>query len=86
MAMWITHDQGESWEKLKDLTKNSPRNHTYARSPVNPNPGFYALWADGHCRKPSKSLLHFSDRDGNVYQLPENMESEFAKPELVHAD
>ena len=86
MAMWISPDQGRSWEKFKDLTKNSPRNHTYARSPVNANPGFYSLWADGHCRKPSKSLLYFSDRDGNVYRLPEKMDSEFAEPELVHAD
>jgi hypothetical protein len=85
MVMWLSRDGGGSWHKERELTRNSPRNHTYARSPVNAHPDFYALWADGHCRKPSKSLLYFCNRDGDVFQLPEHMDADFQKPEHVQA-
>jgi len=84
MAMWLSRDQGASWEKTRDLTRNSPRNHTYARSPVNAHPDFYAIWADGHCREASESLLYFCDQAGNVYQLPERMDAEWQRPERAH--
>lgn len=84
MAMWITRDEGVTWKKVRQLTKNSPRNHTYARRPVNAHPDFYAIWADGHGRKPSQSTLYFCDKQGNVYVLPREMTSGFAKPELLH--
>jgi hypothetical protein len=84
MAMWISRDSGSSWKKESDLTRNSPRNHTYARSPVNVHPDFYALWADGHCREPSRSLLYFCNRDGDVCRLPERMDADFQEPERVH--
>ena len=83
MAMWVSRDKGSTWEKVKQLTENSERNHTYARSPVNAHPDFYALWADGNARQASKSCIYFSDRDGNVYRLPESMEGDTAKPEQV---
>ncbi len=84
MAMWVSRNEGDSWQKVRDLTGNSPRNHTYARSPVNAHPDFYALWADGHCREPSKSLLYFCTRAGDVFQLPEHMDSDTQSPDLVH--
>ena len=80
MAMWESKDRGQRWKKIKQLTKNSPRNHTYARQPVNAHPDFYALWADGHGRKPSQSNLYFSDQAGNVFLLPREMKAEFETP------
>ena len=58
IAMWISKDQSSTWEKTGQLTKDSPRNHTYVRKPVNTHPDFYSLWADGHGRKPSPSSLY----------------------------
>jgi hypothetical protein len=84
MAMWVSNNLGKTWKKVKQLTKNSPRNHTYARRPVNANPGFYAIWADGHGRKPSQSTLYFCDKQGNVYVLPRKMTKELVKPMLLN--
>ena len=84
MAMWTTRDSGRTWSKVKQLTKASERNHTYARRPVKAHPDFYAIWADGHGRKPSQSLLYFCDKQGNVYVLPREMDQEFAKPRLLN--
>ena len=86
IAMWVTNNEGASWKKVKQLTKNSPRNHTYARHPVNAHPDFYALWADGHGRKPSQSVLYFCDKQGNVRILPREMKGDFATPELLKSD
>ena len=80
MEMWETKNQGKKWRKVKKLTENSLYNHTYARRPINVHPDFYAFWADGHGREPSESRLYFSDQKGNVYQLPQIMDSDFAKP------
>jgi hypothetical protein len=73
VEMWISLDKGRNWIKSKTLTANSQRNHTYVRRSIDANPDFYAFWADGHGRKPSKSILYYSDKDGNVYVLPEDM-------------
>jgi hypothetical protein len=83
IAMWISEDQGETWQKVKQLTKGSPRNHTYARRPVNAHPYFYAIWADGHGRKPSESTLYFCDKKGNVRILPREMIKDFVKPKML---
>ena len=83
MAMWITKDLGKTWEKVKQLTKGSNHNHTYARRPVNAHPDFYALWADGHGRKPSESTLYFCDKKGNVRSLPRQMKEDVAEPRIV---
>jgi len=80
IAMWISKDQGKSWQKVRQLTKGSEYNHTFARCVVNANDDFYAFWADGHCRKPSDSRLYFCNKAGDVYQLPVEMEGEFARP------
>jgi len=81
MRMWESADRGESWRMSGALTEDSERNHTYARRPVNAHPGFYALWADGHGRKPSGSDIYFATKDGDVFRLPREMAGETAKPE-----
>ena len=84
MAMWISRDRGASWHKLRQLTRNSPRNHNYARRPLHAHPDFYAIWADGHGRHPSESALYFVNRDGDrVRRLPMEMKEDEAEPEPV---
>lgn len=85
MVMWLSRDEGASWTKVRQLTRNSERNHTYARRPLDANPEFYALWADGHGRQPSESHLFFTDREGaHVLRLPRKMDGEAARPEAVN--
>jgi hypothetical protein len=84
MVMWISRDQGQTWKKLRQLTSDSPFNHTYARRPVNAHPDFYALWADGHAKQPSDSSLYFTDKAGtHVWRLPPLMKDEFERPQIV---
>jgi hypothetical protein len=83
MAMWVTQNEGADWKKVRQLTNNSSYNHTYARRPVDAHPDFYAIWADGHGRKPSQSSLYFCDKQGNVRILPREMTGDFAEPKLL---
>lgn len=83
VAMWTSRDQGRSWTRVKQLTQQSPLNHTYCRRPLAAHDDFYALWADGHGRKPSASRLYFCDKQGNVYLLPPQMDGDFARPQLL---
>jgi hypothetical protein len=83
IAMWSSSDQGAHWTKIKQLTSGSHFNHGYCRRPVNAQPDFYAIWADGDARKLSTSRLYICDRDGNVRMLPAEMSGNMAKPELV---
>lgn len=83
IAMWVSSNRGKSWKKIKNLTSGSNRNHTYVRRPVNAHPQFYALWADGHGRKPSESSLYFCDREGRVRMLPREMKENFETPIIV---
>ena len=82
IVMWTSADQGATWKRVKQLTRNSPRNHTYARRPVNAHPDFYALWADGHARQPSESYLYFTNQRGDhVWRLPPLIPGDSAAPE-----
>ncbi len=85
IAMWVSRDEGSTWKMIRQLTADSPMNHTYARRPVDAHPDFYALWADGHGRKPSPSRLYFCNRAGDVFRLPSEMKNEFARPEKLPA-
>ena len=85
MVMWTSNDEGTTWQRAKTLTAGSPRNHTYARRPVNAHPDFYALWADGDAFGPSKSRLYFADKEGTVRVLPATMSGDVATPEVVPA-
>lgn len=80
VAMWTTEDYGMNWNHVRQLTSGSKYNHTYVRRPLNAHPGFYALWADGHARKPSPSRIYFCNREGDVYILPERMDDDFVQP------
>ncbi len=84
MVMWTSKDLGKNWVKARQLTSGSQLNHTYARRPLNANPEFYALWADGNPRQRSESHLYFTDREGtHVWRLPSVMKEDFAKPEVA---
>ena len=86
MALWESHDQGNSWDKVRQMTVHSKYNHTYARRPVNAHPDFYAFWADGHGRQPSDSRLYFCNDQGDVFRLPVTMTEDTARPEVVKPD
>ena len=83
IAMWVSKDRGETWKKVRDVTRAGVKNHTYVRRPVDAHPDFYALWADGDARKPSSSSLYIADRDGNVRMLPGEMSEDFEMPKVV---
>ena len=84
MALWTSDDRGETWRKERDVTRNSPLNHAYARRPVNADPDFYAFWADGNPDELSPSRLYFANKAGDhVWRLPYEMEEAFAEPEMV---
>jgi len=84
MLLWTSRDQGATWTKVKQLTRDSQTNHTYARRPVDAHPDFYAFWADGNPLKLSESRLYFTDKEGShVWRLPTRMTGDFAKPELA---
>lgn len=69
LALWVSTDQGDHWEKRCQLTRNSPYNHTFCRLPLNAHPGFHCFWADGDARRPSGSRLYFCDREGKVERM-----------------
>ena len=81
VAVWTSADQGKTWRMVRQITHDSLLNHTYCRKPAAAHGDFYALWADGHGRKPSQSRLYFCDREGNVRMLPVEMKADFAKPD-----
>jgi len=81
IALWASHDEGKTWAKERDVTRNSEMNHNYLRRPVNAHPDFHAFWADGNPDRPSPSRLYFANRDGSrVWQLPHDMAGESARP------
>jgi hypothetical protein len=84
MALWESYNEGKDWKKIRELTQNSGRNHSYARRPLLAHPDFYAFWADGDADKFSQSQLYFSNKKGNkVWLLPYYMEQEFTKPQRL---
>ncbi|MDI6828240.1 MAG: BNR-4 repeat-containing protein, partial [Armatimonadota bacterium] len=83
MVMWVSRNQGKSWVKVRELTTNSKRNHTYARRVVDAHADFYALWADGDALRPSESHLYFASKTGKVYALPFIMKEKFEKPVVI---
>ncbi len=79
IAMWLTEDAGETWRMVRQMTNDSPFNHTYVRRPVHAQADFYGIWADGHGRQPSKSRLYYCNREGEVFMLPETMDTTSAQ-------
>jgi len=80
LEIWQSVNKGESWKKIKQLTANSERSHSYVRKVVNGKAPFCFFWADGNSHILSKSELYFGDFDGNIWKLPYQMEEGFAKP------
>lgn len=84
MALWHSQDQGVHWEKVRQITDNSPRNHAYARRPVNAHSDFYAFWADGNPDEFSESHLYFTNHNADqVWELPYTMTEDSAKPAML---
>jgi len=83
MAIWQTVNNGVIWERVSDLTRNSVRNHSYARRPQNAHPDFYAFWADGDADRQSISYLYFCNKSGEVFRMPYTMKEEWQRPEKV---
>ena len=84
MVIWTSNDEGQTWQKAKQLTHDTQRNHTFARRPLNAHPDFYAFWADGNGREPSESCLYFTNQRGDhVWRLPAKMDRARAKPEIA---
>lgn len=84
VVLWTSRDQGNTWTSEKRVTRNSARNHTYVRRPLDAHPDFYALWADGNPLEPSLSHLYFTNRAAShVWRLPAQMHADFARPEPV---
>ena len=84
IELWISKDRGATWARQRQLTSNSPRNHSYARRPRNAHPDFYCYWADGDADKLSESHLYFTNQAGDkVWELPYEMTGDFAEPMLV---
>ncbi len=83
MALWQSSDDGGTWTLTAQITKDSERNHTYARRALGGHPDFAAIWADGHGRKPSPSTLYFCNDKGTVFELPRSMSGNSAKPRVI---
>lgn len=80
MTLFVGSADGSAWQRQRQVTSNSPHNHSYARRPLDAHDQFAWIWADGHARSISVSHFYFSDIDGNAYQLPARMSSEWALP------
>lgn len=78
MAIWESYDKGESWRNLGSITSQSARNHSYARRPENCQPEFYAFWADRNTEAFSRSYLYYATKNGDVYQMPYELENDLA--------
>ena len=84
IVLWTSKDQGNTWKQVKQLTHAKRYNHTYPKKPINAQPDFYAIWADGDTLKPSDSSLYFTDKNGSaVWRLPTKMTADFVRPEKV---
>ncbi|MGI6419962.1 MAG: BNR-4 repeat-containing protein [Thermoguttaceae bacterium] len=86
VAVWKSLDEGATWTKVRDVTKNSPRNQSYVRKVIGAEQDspFAVLWADGHADKLSVSRLYFTDFEGKtVRRLPYDMKEDFATPEFL---
>jgi hypothetical protein len=84
IELWSTTDAGQSWRRVRQLTRGGKFNHTYIRRPLHAHPDFYALWADGNPLEASESHLYFTNKScDRVLRLPSEMHKEMEKPALV---
>lgn len=84
VGLWISFDNGVTWNLERHVTANSPMNHSYLRRPPNPSDPFFGIWADANSAEFSKSRLFFTNSTGDkVYMLPYKMKSDFEEPLLL---
>jgi hypothetical protein len=81
IQIWQSTNNGETWNLETDVTRNSERNHSYIRRPVNGHNPFYFFWADGHPHELSGSILYYGNSTGDFWALPYDMKTPDAKPE-----
>src|SRR5262249_5824778 len=62
VVLWTSSDEGKNWKKVKVLTHDKERNHSYMRKPVNAHPDFYAFWTSGSALQPSDSFVYFTNK------------------------
>ena len=84
VVMWKSSDQGKHWNKAKQVTQHSERNHNYLRRVVNGKDPFVYFWADGNPDTLSRSVMYFGDRQGHYWQLPYTMDSTQMKLIKIH--
>ncbi len=84
VVIWTSEDQGKSWNKTRQVTQQSERNHNYMRRVVNGKDPFYYFWSDGNPDSLSRSQMYFGDSRGSYWQLPYEMDGEEAKPEKMN--
>ena len=84
LVLWTSIDKGRSWVKTRQLTRSSPRNHNYARRPIDAKDPFFLFWADGDPTLLSPSHLYFGNSSGDqIWQLPYEMQAVTASPQAV---
>ncbi|MFY0654296.1 MAG: BNR-4 repeat-containing protein [Cyclobacteriaceae bacterium] len=83
VALWKSIDKGKNWKMVKQLTVNSPRNHSYMRRSEDAKDPFRFFWADGDPEKMSISKMYFSNSKGEVWQLPYDMKKSKEVPVKV---
>jgi hypothetical protein len=84
IAIWRSQDEGRNWRKQRHVTRGSARNHNYVRRPMDAHPDFHGFWADGNPDQFSMSALYFTNATGDkVWQLPYDMDRDFAEPTLL---
>lgn len=79
IVSWESKNEGKTWKRAITYTKDSPRNHTYVRRPVNAKDPFYSMWTDGNTERITKCYMYIGDSKGNVYQLPYKMKNDNEK-------
>ncbi len=79
LELWKYSNKKQQWILSKSITKNSKKNHSYPRRPINYHPDFQAFWADGHPRQFSNANLYFSNNKGEVFPLPYQFTGEHFK-------
>lgn len=81
VALWTSLDEGVTWNKIRNITVNSPGNNSFVRRPLNEHKEFAAFWSDGNADNHSISQLYFTNEKCNkVWLLPYYMKGEYEKP------
>ncbi len=84
LAIWISADQGVTWQRERQLTCASELNHNYVRRPIGAAEEFDAFWSDGSPDELTPSRLYFTNRSGSaVWRLPTSMAGDQAEPERL---